>query len=141
MSDKRRVVVGRADEIPPGTMRLIPEGRFGIGVYNVNGEFRALNNYCPHAGAPVCAGDVTSTAVSCGDYRIRLERRNEILQCPWHGWAFDIGTGASLTKPVRKIKTYSVIVEDGAVILELSPLAKAAPEEPLATGGGRLRWQ
>ncbi|GAQ32961.1 rieske (2Fe-2S) domain-containing protein [Mycobacterium pseudoshottsii JCM 15466] len=36
------------DEIPPGTHKLVPIGRHGVGVYNVNGTFYAIANYCPH---------------------------------------------------------------------------------------------
>ncbi|OOK70409.1 rieske domain protein [Mycobacterium kansasii] len=44
------------NEIPPGTHKLVPIGRHGVGVYNVNGTFYAIANYCPHQGGPLCSG-------------------------------------------------------------------------------------
>ena len=32
-------VVAAVDEIPPGTNKLVPIGRHGVGVYNVNGTY------------------------------------------------------------------------------------------------------
>ena len=53
------VVVGRVEELPPGSVTIVPRGKFGIGVYNVGGSFFALTNYCLHRGAPLCRGQVT----------------------------------------------------------------------------------
>ncbi|WP_280416839.1 Rieske 2Fe-2S domain-containing protein, partial [Nocardia carnea] len=44
------------DEIPPGSSKVVPIGRHGVGVYNVNGTFYAIANYCPHEGGPLCSG-------------------------------------------------------------------------------------
>ena len=52
----REHVVATVDEIPPGTHKLVPIGRHGVGVYNVNGTFYAIANYCPHQGGPLCSG-------------------------------------------------------------------------------------
>jgi nitrite reductase/ring-hydroxylating ferredoxin subunit len=113
------VVVGTVDEIAPGERRILPLGRFGIGVFNLGGQFYALNNYCPHAGAPVCAGRVTGTTRSVGEYEVVWEREGEILRCPWHGWEFSIPTGKTIVDPTRSIKTYPVRVDDGLVIVEV----------------------
>ena len=52
----REHVVCTEDEIPPGTHKVFPIGRHGVGVYNVNGVFYAIANYCPHEGGPLCTG-------------------------------------------------------------------------------------
>ena len=56
LAQGREHVVATVDEIPPGTHKLVPIGRHGVGVYNVNGTFYAIANYCPHEGGPLCAG-------------------------------------------------------------------------------------
>ena len=112
-------VVGRVEEIPPGSVRLVDDGKFGIAVYNVNGEFHALNNYCPHMGAPICVGRISGVADGDAPGRQTWSREGEIVECPWHGWKFDIANGESLTTPVRRIKTFEVEVRDGEVVLRM----------------------
>ncbi len=112
--------VARAAEIPPGGMVLVPLGRRGVGVYNVRGAFHALSNLCPHAGGPVCRGDVTGTTVAGGaPYAQEWVRDGEILRCPWHAWEIDITTGRTITDPTRTVATYPVTVEDGWVVVEV----------------------
>ncbi len=119
MRRTERVVVGRVEDLPPGSVMIVPRGKFGIGVYNVGGAFYALTNYCLHRGAPLCRGQVTGKVVA-GDapYESRMIRAGEFLRCPWHGWEFEIATGRAVAYPERAIRTYPVRVEDGTVILE-----------------------
>ena len=68
LAQGREHVVATVDEIPPGTHKLVPIGRHGVGVYNVNGTFYAIANYCPHEGGPLCAGRpaaATSSTTAC----------------------------------------------------------------------------
>jgi nitrite reductase/ring-hydroxylating ferredoxin subunit len=113
------VVVGRVEDLPPGSVKIVPVGPFGVGVFNVNGEFHALNNYCPHRGGPMCLGETTGTTRSPEYGALEWIADGEILKCPWHGWEFSIPTGCSLTAPVKKVKKYGVTVEDGVVMLQL----------------------
>jgi hypothetical protein len=53
--------VCREDELPPGSMKLVPIGKFGVGVFNVDGTYKGLTNYCPHEGGPLCAGNIRGT--------------------------------------------------------------------------------
>jgi nitrite reductase (NADH) small subunit len=112
-----RHVVGPAAEVSPGSVRIIDLGPWGVGVFNCNGSFHALNNYCPHAGAPVCRGQVTGMPVAEIDGAVEWERDGEILRCPWHGWEFDIATGKTVTRPHRAVKKYRVAVEDGEIVV------------------------
>ncbi|GAB3348040.1 Rieske (2Fe-2S) protein [Amycolatopsis echigonensis] len=113
-------VVGTVEELPPGSVRLVEVGRYGVAVYNVGGEYHALNNYCPHMGAPICAGRITGVATGEAPGHKGWSRAGEIVECPWHGWKFGIADGRSLTKPVHRIRKYSVAVRDGKVILEIA---------------------
>src|SRR5690242_20250361 len=56
LAQGREHIVATIAEIPSGTYKLVPIGRHGVGVYNVNGTFYAIANYCPHEGGPLCAG-------------------------------------------------------------------------------------
>jgi nitrite reductase/ring-hydroxylating ferredoxin subunit len=107
------------DDLPPGTMRLMPVGKFGVGVYNVNGSFYAIANYCSHEGAPLCAGYIGGTNEYDRDApgKLRRSREGQIVRCPWHQWEFDITTGQSLARPHKRVRTYQVEVADGKVYL------------------------
>ncbi len=53
LAQGREHVVAKVDEIPPGTHKLVPIGRHGVGVYNVNGTFYAIAaGYFAFAMAP-----------------------------------------------------------------------------------------
>jgi nitrite reductase/ring-hydroxylating ferredoxin subunit len=108
------------DELPPGSMKLVPVGKFGVGVFNVDGRYYAITNYCPHAGGPLCLGRVQGTTEPRPDLAVRMAyvREGEILRCPWHQWEFEIATGRTVAKPEKRIRTYDVRIEDGAVILK-----------------------
>ena len=45
------------DELPPGEMKLVEAGAFGVGVYNCGGELYAIEDRCSHDDGPVCLGD------------------------------------------------------------------------------------
>lgn len=91
-----------------------------IGVFNVDGEFFALRNRCPHQGGPLCNGPVSGFVSSSepGDYHVT--RQGEIVRCPWHGWEFDIRTGQSWFDPRRvRVRSYDVTLEPAAVAVDL----------------------
>jgi nitrite reductase/ring-hydroxylating ferredoxin subunit len=115
----RRTFVCREEELPPGAMRLVPVGKFGVGVYNVGGRLHAITNYCAHEGAPLCAGYTVGMNVFDPDAvgRIKRVRDGEILRCPWHRWEYDLTNGRLVFDSRRGIRVYEVDVEDGEVYL------------------------
>ena len=116
------------DELPPGGRKIVEvEGR-SIGVFNSNHRFYAVRNRCPHKGAPLCLGMVKALVV--GDvYEFRTEREGEILKCPWHGWEFDLTTGASVFNPHRvRVKRYHVSIEPASPVYEFAECG--ADEDP-----------
>ena len=68
-------------------------------VFNLGGEFFALNNRCPHRGGSLSDGVAVGLVQSSepGDYQ--YSRKGEIIRCPWHSWEFDIRTGQSWCDP------------------------------------------
>lgn len=116
----RRHVVAQAEEIPPGSRRIVEVGgRHGIGVFNVGGDFVALRNLCPHRGGPLCEGRLRPFFLpgDVGDYR--FERDGEILKCPWHEYEFELKTGVCPVAPHLRVQTYPVAVEGSEVVLYL----------------------
>src|SRR4051812_35352664 len=57
-------VVAPVDEIPPGTRKLVEVGGRAVVVFNLGGEFYALNNRCPHRGGSLFHGIQTGLVES-----------------------------------------------------------------------------
>jgi len=122
--ERGRCAVGRVEDLPPGSRGIFTSigmaGR-GIGVFNVAGRFYAVRNQCPHRGAPVCYGRLRPHVTGPEVHAVAFEREGEVLKCPWHQWEFDLATGESLYAPGVRLKTYPVVVEDGQIVIVLSP--------------------
>jgi len=112
-------VIGPVADFPPGTHRVVQLRNARIGVFNIGGRFYALPNRCPHQFGPLCEGPVGGTTAcnAATDWKFAWVRTGEIVTCPWHGIEFDITTGQSLTNPRLKVRTYSITVEDGQIVL------------------------
>lgn len=101
-------MVAEVGEIPPGGRKIVTIERREIGIFNVDGEYFALRNRCPHQGAALCEGPLLPTLASDrpGDCRLGPVR---LLQCPWHGWEFDLRSGRSWCDPSRvRVRSYKV---------------------------------
>jgi nitrite reductase/ring-hydroxylating ferredoxin subunit len=66
-----------------------------LAVFNVDGAFHAIDNTCIHRGGPLGEGDLEGSVVTC----------------PWHGWQYDVTTGACVANPSAKVERYEVQVE------------------------------
>jgi 3-phenylpropionate/trans-cinnamate dioxygenase ferredoxin subunit len=113
-----RYVVAPAASFPPGTQRRVQIDGRSVAIFNVDGEFRALRDVCPHQGAELSRGTVVRsvTAELPGGYEIDAGRM--LVRCPWHGWEFDLATGQSWCDPVRqRTKPYPVSVEHGDALM------------------------
>jgi nitrite reductase (NADH) small subunit len=124
-SAARRVAVAPLSELPPGDRRLIDVDGRSIGVFNVNGEFFALRNRCPHQGGPLCRGRITG--LTKGLLRedeapsVLWERDGEIIRCPWHAWEFDMRTGHAVFGEGWRVATYRTYVGDAEDALPDAP--------------------
>ncbi len=108
---KAYVVCGER-EVPPGDRKIFDGAGRSIGIFNINGQFYALKNVCPHQGAQLCQGTLKGITSLDENGRPLLQREGEVIRCPWHGWEFDIATGRSLFNPERiRVKTYPVTLD------------------------------
>jgi len=108
----KEFVVATVDEISIGQCKVMEVQGRSIGVFNVNGEYFAIRNVCPHQGAPLCKGKIVGLHI-CQDHidDVRLVREGEFIRCPWHGWEFDIKTGKSVIDPEKCfVRSYDVSV-------------------------------
>jgi nitrite reductase/ring-hydroxylating ferredoxin subunit len=112
---RREFVVAEASEIPPGSRKIVQLAGRSIGIFNIDGEFFALTNTCPHAGAELCRGTRSGFVRSRSPGEYDYIRRGEVLRCPWHQWEFDIRTGRSWWDPAKvRVRSYETHLARGA---------------------------
>jgi nitrite reductase/ring-hydroxylating ferredoxin subunit len=121
-------VVAAADDIPPGSRKLVNVKGRPIVVFNVAGEYFGLLNRCPHQGGNLCEGKLTGLLEAAEPGQYRYSRQGEILRCPWHGWEFDVRTGQSYCEPDKiKARKFDVSLTEGRSIVEGPYVAETFP--------------
>jgi 3-phenylpropionate/trans-cinnamate dioxygenase ferredoxin subunit len=94
------------EELPPCSVKIVYAGQIAVGVYNLGGEYFALEDRCSHDDGPLCEGDF-----DCDD---------GVAICPRHGANIDIRSGRALTLPaVEAVQTYPVHVVEGMIKVEV----------------------
>lgn len=83
------VDVASVEEFPAGESRLIDADDVMIAVFNLDGEYFAIEDVCSHDGSPMLGCGIDSEDLLDGDQII----------CPRHGARFCIKTGEALTAP------------------------------------------
>jgi 3-phenylpropionate/trans-cinnamate dioxygenase ferredoxin subunit len=96
------VRVGRVDELPPGGKLLADLDGRAIAVFNVDGEFYAIDDVCTHDGGPLAEGDLEGCEI----------------RCPRHGARFDVKTGKAMSFPAfEPVATHVVQVRHGEIFV------------------------
>jgi len=104
MAGGRRVKVASVGEVEAGQGRVVEAEGQTLALFNVDGVFYAMDNACAHRGGPLGEGDLDGT----------------IVTCPWHAWRWDVKSGANVNNPALRVACFPVVVENGAVFVELS---------------------
>jgi nitrite reductase/ring-hydroxylating ferredoxin subunit len=103
MTERRRVRVAHVKDIPRGEGRVIEAGAETLAVFNVDGQFYAIDNRCVHRGGPLGEGPL----------------EGHVVMCPWHAWRFDVRTGANVNNPAVKVACLPVTVQGDGVWVEI----------------------
>ena len=94
------VGVARESEFKPGEMRTVDVDGAQIAVFNLKGQYYALEDVCTHDGGVLTGGEIEADQIIC----------------PRHGARFCIKTGVALTAPAYEpTATFPVRVENGEV--------------------------
>jgi nitrite reductase (NADH) small subunit len=97
-------VVCKVSELPrAGEAREFECAGKTLCVANVDGTITAMDNVCLHRGGPLGQGMI----------------EHGKIVCPWHGWAFDVKTGAAAHNPNARVQVYPVRVEGDELKVEL----------------------
>jgi 3-phenylpropionate/trans-cinnamate dioxygenase ferredoxin subunit len=98
--------VGAAADIGPNDYASVEvEGAF-VAVYNIGGEFFAIDDVCTHDGGGLAGGEIDDHQVIC----------------PRHGARFCLRTGRALTPPAYEpVRSYPTRIVDGVVEVQAEP--------------------
>jgi nitrite reductase (NADH) small subunit/3-phenylpropionate/trans-cinnamate dioxygenase ferredoxin subunit len=96
--------VARLDELADGQATLVEIDGLKLALARAGDAVYACGDTCSHQGGPLSRGKLYGTR----------------LACPWHGWSFDVKSGACLF-PGRggPVPSYAVRVDGGDVFVEV----------------------
>lgn len=89
------VRVAAAADVKPGQGIVAEANGKTLAVFNVDGTIHAINNTCCHREGPLGEGELDG----------------DIVTCPWHGWRFNVTTGACTNNPSAQVEAYEVKIE------------------------------
>jgi NAD(P)H-dependent nitrite reductase small subunit len=91
------------DDVPDESGHVVTVDGEEIAIFEIDGEYYAINNVCPHQGGPLGEGVCEGTTV----------------YCPWHGYEFDLETGTNVDQfSDLSTTTYDVKVEGDDVYVQ-----------------------
>ncbi len=93
----------KLDQMPVGKSLCLMLGEAQVGLFHTNDGLYAIDNVCPHRGAPLHDGMVSDGQVTC----------------PWHQWQFQLKDGVCRNIPGPRVASYAVEVRDGAIWINL----------------------
>ena len=102
----RYVTICQKDDVPRGEARMFVVDGTMIGIFNVAGDYFALHNECPHAGASLAHGYL----------------EDDVVRCRIHHWRFSVRDGRYLDEesPRFNARTFPVRIRGDAVQVGLA---------------------
>lgn len=96
-------LVAKIEDIPKNEGRAFPVGDRMIAIFESQGKYYALDDFCPHQGASLSAGWIHDGCVAC----------------PWHAWRFSLADGSWTDNPKIKTDHFEVKVQDSSIMVGL----------------------
>lgn len=101
------VTVCALDDLAPGTARRVEVSGVQVAVVRIDDDVYAIGDVCSHADVSLSDGEVWCA-----------ERE---LECPRHGSAFSLVTGAPSTLPAtRPVPVFDAAVIDGHIVVTVT---------------------
>lgn len=115
--------IGTVDDFPSGRGTPVDVDGVSMAVFNLDGDFFAVQNVCPHKNLPLHLAGHEKRGADAADADDAptmgsLDAADATIECPWHYLEWDLETGHSHIRDER-IPTYDVEVEDGEVRVDL----------------------
>ena len=106
--------VGRVSDFTDDRRVMVQVDGRDVFVFVRDGRFHAFENVCRHMGGPVGEGILIGKVEAVLDEQRAVVRErfstSEIhLVCPWHGWEYDIETGACAADRRIRLRRYDAV--------------------------------
>ena len=96
--------LGPVSDFPDGSQQERRIADTSVVVLTIDGKVHVLENVCPHAGLPLDQG----------------ECQGLVLTCPYHGYTFNVRTGANIDDPNDEpVRVIPVRETDGTLEIDL----------------------
>src|SRR5438105_3449901 len=117
------IAVAGFDDFKDGDYRIFAIDDLEVGIFRLGSRILAYENVCPHAGGPVCQGQIfnqveealTPDKRSAG---LRFSGRRNVV-CPWHGYEYDLETGCHPGDSTMRLTPVKVAVRGGQIYVSL----------------------
>jgi nitrite reductase/ring-hydroxylating ferredoxin subunit/multimeric flavodoxin WrbA len=100
-------------EIPAGSRKIVQVGSHKVALFHFNNEITAIGNACLHKAGPLGLG------------KVEQKYDGLYVTCPWHGWEYNIKTGAAPPGYEDQQSLYEVKIEGDDVLVSELPVKKA----------------
>jgi nitrite reductase (NADH) small subunit len=94
---------GSAAELRVGERLLVTVDGQDLVVFRLADGVAAIPAACPHNGGPICDGELTGSTVSC----------------PWHGYNFDLRTGACEDDEDLSLERFEVRIAGDDILIKV----------------------
>jgi len=118
------VAVAPLAEFAEGDYRIFSIDGIEVGVFRLGDKIIAYENVCPHAGGPVCQGQIFNKVEEALTPDMRSAgmhfAKTRHLVCPWHGFEFDLETGCHPGDASVRLTPVKVDVRGGQIYVGLA---------------------
>lgn len=108
--------VCKVTDVAEGEGITVEVGTKAVALFKENGQFFAIDDFCPHMGSPLSGGYL----------------ENGTVTCPWHAWRFRLADGAWADNPRLKIGCHRVRIEGDQVQVQIVEPEKSGLRSPHA---------
>ena len=104
MAEGSLVTVARVEDVPPGALRTVTAGDEEVTLAHCDGAIYAVQSRCLHLEGPLGEGHLEAC----------------VLTCPWHGWQYDVTTGANVLDRSIGLTKHETHVESGTILVAVA---------------------
>ena len=97
------VKVAQASAVKPGRLAMAKVGDVEVMIANLDGEFYALDNFCPHEGWALHEGIL----------------EDDCVECPGHSHFYSVKNGQRTGVPDESARTFPLKVEGDDIMVDL----------------------
>lgn len=113
--DEKWIPVADTHLVPLKEGKRVLWGPYEVALFNLGGEYRAIDNRCPHKSGPLADGIVAGKSVFC----------------PLHNWKIGLENGCATSGGEGQVRVYPVQVIGNKIYINFHGAKQSAPQANL----------